>query len=149
MTDPNQQLTPLGALLEQARARKNLAKREAARRAGISEGRWRQVVTGVQKAGPGKTIPVRYRANTVVAMARAVEVPVDQALHAAGFSEADIQRVLLNTPAGPDWDDKLVKVQAIADNPDRPQHMRDLARAAILQIDAVLAAEHAEHRDAI
>jgi hypothetical protein len=45
-----------------------------------------------------------------------------------------------------EWEDKLAKVQAIADNPDRPQHMRDLARGMISQIEAILAADRAEEQ---
>jgi len=80
-----QQLTPLGELLE--RARGPLSKREAARLAGISEGRWRQVVTGVQKAG-GMEIPANPRRKTVIAMANAVRADIDEALRLAGFEPA-------------------------------------------------------------
>ncbi len=80
-------LTPLGALLEQAREARGLSKREAARRAGISDGRWRQVVSGEQKSGE-LTIPVNPRASTVISMARAVGVDEGEALRAAGLPEA-------------------------------------------------------------
>lgn len=77
--------TPLGAILEDARQRLGLSIRGAAGRAGISEGRWRQVVTGVQKAA-GRDLPVNPRHATVAAMARAVGVDPGQALQLAGFA---------------------------------------------------------------
>ena len=71
MSEPDQPLTPLGQLLEAGRERASLSKRAAAKLAGISEGRWRQVVTGIQKAGD-VNVPVNPRRNTVTAMANAV-----------------------------------------------------------------------------
>lgn len=76
--------TALGHLLEQGRARLQLTGREAARRAGISEARWRQVVTGVQSKAGG-TVPVNPRPRTVVAMALAVDVDPADALAAARY----------------------------------------------------------------
>lgn len=141
MTRPDPALTPLGALLEDARTRKLLSKREAARLAGISEGRWRQVVTGKQKAGD-VIVPVNPRANTVAAMARAVEVPVDEALAAAGFSAEEMQRFAGSPVAG--WEDRLAEVQAIADNEDRSPGLRQWARSQVGQIEAIIAAARAE-----
>lgn len=83
MVDGDTTLTDLGVLLEQHRG--SLSKREAARRAGISEGRWRQIVTGQQKAGGGIVVPVNPRRETVIAMAQAVEADVSAALRRAGM----------------------------------------------------------------
>jgi hypothetical protein len=58
---------PYGELIEQARGDAGLSKREAARRAGISDAWWRYVTEGRQ----GDT-PVPGTAGTVAAMARAV-----------------------------------------------------------------------------
>lgn len=80
-------LTPLGVLLEQHRG--SVSKREAARRAGISEGRWRQIVTGQQKAGGGVVVPVNPRRETVIAMAEAVKANIDEALRLAGMEPRD------------------------------------------------------------
>jgi hypothetical protein len=77
-------LTPLGELLE--RARGSTSKRQASRLAGISEGRWRQVVTGQQKAGGGIVVPANPRRETVIAMATAVGADVDEALRRAGMT---------------------------------------------------------------
>jgi transcriptional regulator with XRE-family HTH domain len=79
-------LPEAGRLLEAARVKAGLSKREAARRAGISEGRWRQVVTGLQKQA-GVRIPVNPRPATLSAMARAVGADVARVLEAGGFSQ--------------------------------------------------------------
>lgn len=82
----DRELTPLGRLLEAARIEVlRISGREAARRALTSEGRWRQVVTGVQSKGSGKRVPVNPTARTVVAMALAVGVDPAAALEAAGI----------------------------------------------------------------
>lgn len=60
-------MPPHGALIEEAREKARLSRREAARRAGISGNWWKFVVTGYQ----GET-PVRGGAETVARMARVV-----------------------------------------------------------------------------
>lgn len=84
MTDPASDLSPLGELLEDARKRLDLSKREAARRAGFSETRWRQIVTGWQDPA-NRTTPANPPARTVAAAARAVGIDVQEALRAAGL----------------------------------------------------------------
>lgn len=78
-----EELSPAGQLLEAARG--SMSKREAARRASISEGRWRQIVTGVQRMGKGNVIPTTTKPETLIAMARAVRADVHAVLTAAGF----------------------------------------------------------------
>lgn len=77
---------PLGPALKRARGK--MAIREAARRAGISEGRWRQLETGYQRSG-GYRIPISTTAKTVIAAATAAGMDVDDALVMAGFDPAD------------------------------------------------------------
>lgn len=89
--------TPHGDLLDRARIALGISQREAARRADISEGRWRQVVTGVQRQG-GVSIPVNPKPSTLVAMARAVEADVDAVFDAAGLAAPD-DRPATNTKA--------------------------------------------------
>ncbi|WP_173057086.1 helix-turn-helix domain-containing protein [Phytohabitans houttuyneae] len=137
------QLTDVGKILEDARESLRLSKREAARRAGISEGRWRQVVTGVQKAG-NVTVPVNPRASTVSAMAQAVGVDPALALRAAGFSDEDIHRFGSPTREPTAWQHKLEEVQAIADNQDRSPALRAWAARQLDDIEAILAAARAE-----
>ena len=76
-------LTPYGELLE--RARGAMSKRAAAKEAGISEGRWRQIVTGRQLLGGGQWTPARPRRETLIAMATAVQADVAEVLTAAGM----------------------------------------------------------------
>lgn len=71
------------------RARGRMAIREAARRAGISEGRWRQLETGYQGSKDYLT-PVTTKPTTVASVAEAVGWNVDDALRKAGFSTADL-----------------------------------------------------------
>jgi hypothetical protein len=63
-----------------------MAIREAARRADISESRWRQVEAGVQKMAGGIEVPVHPRAETVAAMARAISADPRRALELAGHN---------------------------------------------------------------
>jgi hypothetical protein len=65
---------PWGALLTKALGRAKLSAREAARRAGISEGRWRQIAGGYQVVSAGVYAPVRGPAGTVARMAAVVGV---------------------------------------------------------------------------
>ncbi|WP_344610337.1 hypothetical protein [Dactylosporangium salmoneum] len=83
MTD--RELSALGELLEPARADLRISVREAARRAGISDTRWRQLVAGTASGGAGQRISVRPTERTVVAMALAVKADPGAALGAAGF----------------------------------------------------------------
>jgi transcriptional regulator with XRE-family HTH domain len=56
-------------LLDAARRRASLSIREAAKRAGMSDARWRQIATGYQRVG-GQEIPVRAPADTLARMAQ-------------------------------------------------------------------------------
>jgi hypothetical protein len=81
---------PEAALIEQARHRlpKNRsAVSKVAKRARISEGRWRQIAKGYQQATKETRVPVRAPADTLARMAEAVDVSADE-LEAAGRSDA-------------------------------------------------------------
>lgn len=75
---------PLGDYLREQRGR--MAIREAARRADISESRWRQVEAGVQKMAGGVEVPVHPRAETVAAMCRAISADPRKGLELAGHN---------------------------------------------------------------
>ena len=85
MSDIN---TQLGAAIRDARQQRRLSIRGAADAAGMSEGRWRQIELGYQQVASGVRVPARPKESTVRAMARAVQLDVDEALALAGF-EAD------------------------------------------------------------
>lgn len=74
--------------------------REAARRADISESRWRQVEAGVQKMAGGIEVPVHPRAETVAAMCKAITADVRRGLELAGHNP-DQWSWLLEPAAGP------------------------------------------------
>lgn len=124
-------LTPLGELLE--RARGSVSQRHAAAIAGISEGRWRQVVTGIQKAGRGVEVPARPRRTTVIQMARAVGVPVNQALEAAGFEPEPVERLKM-TPA--EFRTLLDMMRERLDRAPFASDDRDRLRARIDELEA-------------
>ena len=70
---------PEGRLIAAAADRLDISIREAARRAGLSYGRWRQIVKGYQNISPGVYGEVRNApARTVAKMARVVGVTAEQ-----------------------------------------------------------------------
>jgi len=69
---------PWGTLITAALARQGLSAREAARRAGLSEGRWRQITSGYQVVSPGVYAQVRGPAATVARMAAVAGVTAAQ-----------------------------------------------------------------------
>lgn len=123
-------LTPHGELLESAREQVlQLSTREAARRAGISDTRWKQVVTGVAMRG-GTTIPANATARTLVAMACAVNLDPTDVLTAAGTPASaesvaamveDLQRSRAPRPP--------VKSQSLVDEIERIKKMRQIPPA--------------------
>lgn len=78
---------PWGALITSALRRGGMSARQAARQAGISEGRWRQISGGYQVVRPGVYASVRGPAGTLARMAAAAGVSADE-LRAAGRSDA-------------------------------------------------------------
>jgi hypothetical protein len=74
-------------LIAAALSRGQLSAREAARQAGISEGRWRQISSGYQVVSPGVYAPVRGPAGTLARMA-AVAGVTSADLRTAGREDA-------------------------------------------------------------
>lgn len=85
MTDRPPQ-PPEGQLIAAALKRMKMSQREAARRADISEGRWRQIVNGYQTVS-GSHVPVRGPADTVARMAHVALITPEQ-LEDAGRPDA-------------------------------------------------------------
>lgn len=81
---------PFGAELQRRRTTAGLSVRAAARRTNgaISDGRWYQLESGVQKI-KGHAIPISTTASTVAAAARALDWEVADALTVAGFDPRD------------------------------------------------------------
>ena len=100
-----------GVLISAALRAAGMSAREASRRAGISEGRWRQICGGYQVVSPGVYAQVRGPAATLAKMATAAGVTPEQ-LTAAGRDDA--ARVMLRQqeerPAG---DEMLARIRAM------------------------------------
>ena len=130
MAPPTSNTWPLGAYLRDQRGRMSI--REAARRADISESRWRQVEAGVQKMAGGVEVPVHPRPETVAAMCRAISADPRKGMQLAGHNP-DQYAWLLDDPA-----------ERISD-PDRAQWFQHLPRE---EREAVLAELQRLHVDA-
>lgn len=99
--NPKEVEWPLGTYLRDQRGKMSI--REAARRADISESRWRQVEAGFIKMGTdldGKPInmPIHTRAETVVKMCRAISADARKGLELGGHNPDDYLW-LLESPA--------------------------------------------------
>jgi transcriptional regulator with XRE-family HTH domain len=131
---------PEGKLITDARKRARLSGREAAKRAGISEGRWRQIVNGYMVVTKGVYSPVvGAPADTVARMAQSVDVTPEQlvAAHRADAAEelrklnAGAQAVAGQAPD--DLDRRIARMKA------DPKQWRRLAKIVDLveEFDAV------------
>lgn len=76
-----------GKLIADALARSGMSIRQAAKRAGISYGRWRQITSGYQNVSPGSYAAVHAPPLTVAKMASVVGITPDD-LHTAGREDA-------------------------------------------------------------
>lgn len=76
--DQRPEQPPEGRLIADAAERHRLSIREAARRAGLSYGRWRQITTGYQNVSPGSYAVVRAPARTLARMAGVVGITPEQ-----------------------------------------------------------------------
>lgn len=99
-----------GLLLAESLRRSGLSQRKAAALAGITEGRWRQIVTGFQGVG-GVRAPVTGPADTLARMALAVGVDADDLANAGRPDAADVLRSLPPLGSAPSVLDRLVKVR--------------------------------------
>ena len=85
--DERPQQRPEGALIAAALKRARISQREAARRAEMSENRWRAIMHGYQSVGEGVNASVRGPAETLGRMAHVVGVTPEE-LEAAGRPDA-------------------------------------------------------------
>lgn len=81
----------LGAALKAAREGRSLSIRQAADRAKISEGRWRQLERGYALHGEGIKVPVRPKGTTLRSVATAVGLDVAKAFDLAGLPPPDLE----------------------------------------------------------
>jgi len=99
-----------GMLIAAALREAGMSAREAARRAGISEGRWRQIAGGYQVVSPGVYARVRGPAATLARMATVAGLTPQQ-LTEAGRDDA--ARVMLRQQDRPAGDEMLARVRAM------------------------------------
>ncbi len=100
--DTRPEQPPEGRLIHDAADRLDLSIREAAKRAGISYGRWRQITTGYQNVSPGSYAAVHAPAKTLAKMARVVGVTPAQLTEAGRDDAAAVLAELLRAePAAP------------------------------------------------
>lgn len=97
---------PEGRLIAAALDKSGLSIREASRRAGISYGRWRQIVNGFVSLGKGQYGAVQGPAKTVARMAQAVGIHPAQLDDAGRPDAADaLAKALAESPGEPSPDD--------------------------------------------
>ncbi len=102
---------PWGALITAALASEAISAREAARRAGLSEGRWRQITAGYQVVSPGVYAQVRGPAGTLARMAAVVGVTPDELRSAGRDDAATVLAARLNRK--PADDEMLERIKAM------------------------------------
>lgn len=89
MASKDQGQWPLGPFLSGHRRNKGLSVRTAARKAGISEGRWRQVENGYQTVTAGQRIPVMPKPETLFKMLRALDADAAEGMQLVGYKLED------------------------------------------------------------
>lgn len=132
---PEQQ--PEGRLIADALLSKKLSARAAAAAAGISDTRWRHIVSGYQPAGQGNYIPVHGPADTLARMAMVVGVTADQ-LAGVGRSDAAGELVRIQTDAS---------VSLPVGTGSDPLDLTDLTPAEIEAVKAVIRAMRSARGD--
>jgi hypothetical protein len=123
---------PWGILISAALVRAGLSAREAARRARLSEGRWRQITAGYQVVRPGVYEPVRGPAATLARMAAVAGVTPEQ-LREAGREDAALL-LASQQESWPSGEELLSRIWAM----DADQ-ARSLLATIVVQLDPSLA----------
>jgi Helix-turn-helix domain len=115
---------PEGRLIGAAAERDSRSVRQLAAKAGISDTRWRHIVTGSQPAGQGSYITVVAPAETLARMARVVGVTADE-LRQAGREDAADEMTSWGPTGAPDDEDLADAIKIILDDPDLTDEERD------------------------
>ena len=124
---------PWGVLLTKALADAQISAREASRRAGISEGRWRQIASGYQIVSAGVYAPVHGPARTLARMAAVAGVTPEQLTDAG---RADAAKVLARSGADASHEQMLQRVREMS-----PEQARELLAAIAVQLGIGTGAE--------
>ncbi|MFD4830220.1 helix-turn-helix domain-containing protein [Streptomyces uncialis] len=110
MTSSPPQPTREGQLLKAALENRRLSARKAAKAAGISEGRWRQIVNGYQTPSKGVHVPAIGSTDTIARMAQVVGVTPEQLEEAGREDSAAALRGLLEARARTELPETLTSV---------------------------------------
>jgi hypothetical protein len=124
---------PWGAVLTKALADAQLSAREASRRAGISEGRWRQIASGYQVVSSGVYAPVHGPAETLAKMAAVAGVTPAQLTDAG---RPDAAEALASREADTSHEQMLQRVSEMS-----PEQARELLAAIAVQLGIRAGAE--------
>lgn len=138
-----------GLLIGRAQKDAGLSARKAAQIAGISEGRWRQIVSGSVSVSTGVFAPVHGPANTVARMAQAVGVTPRQLIDAGREDAADeLDRLFAAEAAAADEPDEQVGEYGPGSIRARVEEL--IRRRKLRQLDSALKLieEQDGHRDA-
>jgi hypothetical protein len=147
---------PEAVVIKDALRRARLSGREAARRAGLSETRWRQIVNGYQDVG-GVRIPVTAPDETLVRMAQVVSVTSDQLRQAGRSPAAELLDELAKppTPAStPEASASNAQIEAITAllatlTPEaREQVLSRFNHPAVSEADTATVSDNSRHREA-
>lgn len=122
-----------GKLLEQARTQVRVSIRSAAKKSGISEGRWRQIEKGYQSVG-GTRVPVSAPPATLMRMATVVGISADE-LSEAGREDAAALMGMSESPVDPA--DEVQRVQEWAEDPLRRPLPADAVFAFVSDADLI------------
>lgn len=95
---------PWGRLITQALQRSGMSARKAAKKAGMSDGRWRQITSGYQNVSAGVYAPVRGPAETIARMAQVVGLTPGELEKAGRPDAAEELRARITSPAAGDPD---------------------------------------------
>jgi hypothetical protein len=127
---------PWGVLITRALANAQLSARQASRRAGISEGRWRQIASGYQVVSPGVYAPVHGPAQTLARMAAVAGVTPAQLTEAG---RTDAANALASQKTDASHEQMLQRVREMS-----PEQARELLAAIAVQLG--ISAEADERR---
>lgn len=119
--------------IRQARSRQGLSRKEASKRAGVSEGVWRNVETGIQHVAGVGSRQYSTTATTVARMASAVKLDPMEVVAAAGLDTQDVHlasigeheqsdvRVIV-VRGTPSTDEVLAEVRRVLESMDEHPH---------------------------
>lgn len=132
---------PEGVLIQRVMQQRGLSASRVARLAGISPERWRQITNGYEAAGRGQRVEVIAPAGTLAKMAHAIGISPEQLEEAGRTDAAQVLRDLQQVQPQPVTSLDVSVLRAIANSPDRPEHLRRIAEGLIPMVEMVLAEE--------